>query len=73
MDEARPSLLGHHNSDGTIAAGRLPVATEDYEPLIHRRIVVVYTWCKCLCILILSKIFKSILGDKLLVYKIILS
>jgi hypothetical protein len=40
-DEARPLLLGHHSSDGTIAAGRLPIATEGYEPLLRRHIVVV--------------------------------
>jgi hypothetical protein len=42
MGEARPSLLRYHGSDGTAAAGRLPVATKDYGPLVHRHIVVVY-------------------------------
>jgi hypothetical protein len=41
MGEARPSLLGHHSGNGTAAAGRLPVATEGYEPLIQMRFVVV--------------------------------
>jgi hypothetical protein len=40
MDEARPSLLGH-SSDGTAVVSHLPVATESYEPLVHRRIVLV--------------------------------
>jgi hypothetical protein len=39
--EAHPLLLGHHSSDGTAAAGYLPVATEGYRPLLHRYIVVV--------------------------------
>jgi hypothetical protein len=34
-------LLGHHSSDGTAAAGRLPVAIEGYRPLLQRHIVVV--------------------------------
>jgi hypothetical protein len=41
MDEACPLLLEHHSSDGTAAAGRLSVATEGYEPLVQRCIVVV--------------------------------
>jgi hypothetical protein len=40
--EARLLLLGHHSSDGIAAAGHLPIATEDYGPLLQRRIVVVY-------------------------------
>jgi hypothetical protein len=39
--EARPSLLGHHSSNGTAAADHLPVPTEGYELLVKRRIVVV--------------------------------
>jgi hypothetical protein len=41
MGKARPLLLGHRNSDGTAAAGHLPIATEGYGPLLQRRIVVV--------------------------------
>jgi hypothetical protein len=41
MGEVRPLLLGHHSSDGTAAAGHLPVATKGYGPLLQRRIVVV--------------------------------
>jgi hypothetical protein len=37
----RPSLLGHHISDGTVAMGCLPIAAEDYKLSLHRRIVVV--------------------------------
>jgi hypothetical protein len=40
MGKARPLLLGHHSSDGTVAASRLPFATEGYGPLLQRRIVV---------------------------------
>jgi hypothetical protein len=39
--EAHPSLLEHRSSDGIVAAGRLPIATEGYGSLIQRRIVVV--------------------------------
>jgi hypothetical protein len=39
--EARLLLLGHHSSDGIVAAGRLSIATEGYGPLLQRRIVVV--------------------------------
>jgi hypothetical protein len=41
MGKPRPSLLGHHSTDGIAAVGCLPVATEGYGPLVHRRIVVV--------------------------------
>jgi hypothetical protein len=41
MGEARLSLLGHHSSDGTAAAGHLPVATESYGLLLRRNILVV--------------------------------
>jgi hypothetical protein len=41
--EVRPLLLGHHSSDGTVAVGRLPIATEGYGPLLQRCIVVVIT------------------------------
>jgi hypothetical protein len=41
MGETRPLLLGHHSSDGTVVAGRLPLATEGYEPLLQRCIIVV--------------------------------
>jgi hypothetical protein len=34
MGEVHPLLLGHHSSDGIAAAGRLPVATEGYRPLL---------------------------------------
>jgi hypothetical protein len=30
MGETHPLLLGHHSSDGTVAAGRLPITTETY-------------------------------------------
>jgi hypothetical protein len=42
MGEAHSSLLGHNSSDGTAAVSRLPIAIEGYEPLVQRRIVVVY-------------------------------
>jgi hypothetical protein len=45
-DEVCPLLLGHRNSDGTVAVGRLPIITEGYEPLVQRRIVVVVP---CFC------------------------
>jgi hypothetical protein len=41
MGEVRSLLLEHHSSDGTVAAGHLPVAIEGYGPLVHRHIVVV--------------------------------
>jgi hypothetical protein len=41
MGEVRPLLLGHHSSDRTAAADRLPVTTEGYRPLLQRRIGVV--------------------------------
>jgi hypothetical protein len=37
IDEAHPLLLEHHISDRT-AAGRLPVATEDYGPSLQETI-----------------------------------
>jgi hypothetical protein len=40
-DEACPSLLGHHNSDGTTAVNCLLIATEGYEPSVQRCIIVV--------------------------------
>jgi hypothetical protein len=40
--EARPSLLGHPNSDGTTVMGRLPVTIEGYRPSVQRHIVVLY-------------------------------
>jgi hypothetical protein len=40
--KARPSLLGHHSSDGTAAMGQFLIAIEGYGPLVQRRIVVVY-------------------------------
>jgi hypothetical protein len=39
--EAHPLLLGHHSSDGTAAAGHLPVSTGGYGPLLQKCIVVV--------------------------------
>jgi hypothetical protein len=41
MGKAHPSLLGHHNSNGTTIMSQLPVAIEGYGPLLQRRIVVV--------------------------------
>jgi hypothetical protein len=41
MNEAHPSLLGHHSSDETVEMDLLPVATENYRPSVHKRIIVV--------------------------------
>jgi hypothetical protein len=41
MGKLCPPLLGRHSSDGTATAGRLPVATESYGPLVQMPIVVV--------------------------------
>jgi hypothetical protein len=41
MGKACPLLLGHHSSDRTAAVDRLPIVSEDYEPLLQRHIVVV--------------------------------
>jgi hypothetical protein len=46
--EARLLLLGHHSSDRTAVAGRLPVATEGYRPLLQRRIVLVIPYIICI-------------------------
>jgi hypothetical protein len=39
--KARPSLLGHHGSDGIAAVGRLLIGIEGYRSLVQMRIVVV--------------------------------
>jgi hypothetical protein len=41
MGKLCPPLLGRHSSDGTVTAGRLPIATESYGPLVQMPIVVV--------------------------------
>jgi hypothetical protein len=41
MGRTRSSLLCHHSSDGTVAAGRSPVAIEGYRPMVQRHILVV--------------------------------
>jgi hypothetical protein len=43
MDKVCISLLGHHSSDGTAMADRLPVAIENYRSLVQRRIIVMYS------------------------------
>jgi hypothetical protein len=39
--EARSLILRHHSSDRTVTVDRLPIAIEDYGPLVKRRIIVV--------------------------------
>jgi hypothetical protein len=39
IGKAHPSLLGHHSSDRTTMAGRLPIATKSYRSLVQRCIV----------------------------------
>jgi hypothetical protein len=43
MDKVCISLLGHHSSDGTAMADRLPVAIENYRSLVQRRIILMYS------------------------------
>jgi hypothetical protein len=49
MGETRSLLLEHHSSDGIAVVGHLPIATEGYESLVRRRIVVVISFYSCTC------------------------